>query len=196
MTGFGRAVNHSRVSGIPDRRGSVPGASLLQAIRNRLALRIIVWDLWCAARPPRSPRVEVAIMTRSEFDDIRAHLAAEADHASDLLRIARNLLDDLEQAHMREAVLRSRYLGLLTAARASVAAESAGYVKPLMFVEHELDRHGQLPTGDETVHRILADAQTAAALAARIEVDEVPPRRGSPRSRAGRCGGLSRRLAH
>jgi hypothetical protein len=138
--------------------------------------------------------VEVAIMTRSEFDDIRAHLAAEADHASDLLRIARTLLDDLEQAHMREAMLRSRYLGLLTAARASVAAESAGYAKPLTFVEHELDQHGQLPAGDELVHRILADAQTAAALAAHIE--EGSPRRGSPRSRAGRCGGLSRRLAH
>ncbi len=49
---------------------------------------------------------------RSEFDDIRAHITAEARHAGDLLRIARELLDDLEQARMREASLRNYYLAL------------------------------------------------------------------------------------
>jgi hypothetical protein len=139
------------------------------------------------------PRVEVAIMTRSEFDDIRAHIAAEADHASDLLGIARTLLDDLEQAHMREAALRSQYLSLLTAARATVAAEATGYAEPLTFLKHELDKRGQLPVGDEMVHRILADARTAAELLACVE--ETPPRSVS-RGRVRRCGGISRRLPH
>jgi hypothetical protein len=137
--------------------------------------------------------VEVAIMTRSEFDDIRAHIAAEADHADDLLRIAHTLLDDLEQIRMREAALRSYYLGLLTAARATVAAEAAGNAEPMTFLKHELGKRGQLPAGDEEVHRILADAGTAAALLACI--DELPPRRNATAgSRLRRCGGTSRTL--
>ncbi|MFC7647937.1 hypothetical protein ACFQX6_51240 [Streptosporangium lutulentum] len=64
-------------------------------------------------------------MTRSEFDDIRAHIDAEADHPGDLLRVARSLLNDLEDARMREATLRAYYLRLLTAARATVAAKTA-----------------------------------------------------------------------
>jgi hypothetical protein len=136
--------------------------------------------------------VEVAIMTRSEFDDIRAHITAEADHASDLLRIARTLLDDLEQVRMREAALRSYYLGLLTAARATVAAELAGNPDPMTFLKHELDKRGQLPTAGDEIHRILSDARTAAALLACLE--QTPPRRTTPTPRLRKCGGTSRTL--
>ncbi|MFO7251507.1 MAG: hypothetical protein DIU60_012220, partial [Actinomycetes bacterium] len=129
-------------------------------------------------------------MTRSEFDDIRAHITAETDHAGDLVRIARNLLDDLEQVRTREALLRSHYLGLLTAARASVAAERAGDPDPLVFLRHELDRRGQLPADDEQAQRILADAKAAMTMVA--ELDQAPRRRTGPRLR--RCIGMSRSL--
>lgn len=129
-------------------------------------------------------------MTRSEFDDIRAHITAEADHPGDLLRIARTLLDDLEQVRAREALLRSHYLRLLTAARASVAAEQAGDPEPLVFVRHELAARGQLPADDEQAHRVLADARTAMALLA--AADQEPRRRTGPRLR--RCIGTSRSL--
>ncbi|WP_449061471.1 hypothetical protein [Planomonospora algeriensis] len=121
-------------------------------------------------------------MTRSEFDDIRAHIAAEADHHDDLLLLARSLLDDLEAARMREATLRSYYLRLLTAARATVAAEAAGHPAPLTFLTAELGERGQLPAGEE-VNRILADARTATALVAALE---QPPR--GNRLRRGRPG--------
>lgn len=129
-------------------------------------------------------------MTRSEFDDIRAHITAEADHAGDLLRIAHSLLDDLEQARTRETLLRSHYLRLLTAARASVAAERDGDPEPLAFLRHELGRRGQLPAEDEQADRVLADAQTAMALLASLE--HAPRRRTAPSLR--RCVGTSRSL--
>ncbi|MBP2707571.1 hypothetical protein JOL79_27690 [Microbispora sp. RL4-1S] len=128
-------------------------------------------------------------MTRSEFDDIRAHIAAEAGHPSELLELARILLDDLEQIRMREAALRSYYLGLLTAARATVAADDQGDAAPLTFLRHELAKHGQLPAGDQ-VQRILSDARTAQALLDHAE--ETPPRMGAPKGRVPRCGGVSR----
>lgn len=131
-------------------------------------------------------------MTRSEFDDIRAHINAEADHPGDLLRVARSLLNDLEDARMREATLRTYYLRLLTAARATVAAETAGYPEPLTFLTEELAKRGQLPTGGEEVNRILADARTAAALLACLEQTPVTATPSGPRSR--RCAGTSRSL--
>lgn len=132
-------------------------------------------------------------MTRSEFDDIRAHIAAEPAHAGDLLQIARELLDDLEHARMREAHLRSYYLGLLTAARATMAASGAGDVAPLTFLEHELRKHGQLPCGDDA-QRVLADAKAAQSLVPRTD-DPAPLRRtGGARSRM--CTGASRALPH
>ncbi|MDP9849165.1 hypothetical protein [Streptosporangium lutulentum] len=130
-------------------------------------------------------------MTRSEFDDIRAHIDAEADHPGDLLRVARSLLNDLEDARMREATLRAYYLRLLTAARATVAAKTAGYPEPLTFLTDELAKRGQLPASEE-VSRILADAHTAAALLACLEQPPVPVATSGPRSR--RCGGTSRSL--
>lgn len=134
---------------------------------------------------------------RSEFDDIRAHITAEAGHAGDLLRIARELLDDLEQARMREASLRNYYLALLTASRATVAANAAGDAEPLTFLEHELAKNGQLPVGEEAA-RVLADAKTAQALVAALDEQPVrEPRRMAPASsRLRRCVSVHRSLPH
>ncbi|MFJ2029005.1 hypothetical protein [Streptosporangium sp. NPDC087985] len=131
-------------------------------------------------------------MDSSEFDDIRAHIDAEADHPDDLLRVARSLLSDLEDARMREATLRTHYLRLLTAARATVAAETAGYPEPLTFLTDELAKQGQLPTAEDEVNRILSDAHTAAALLACLE--QAPPVRIGNGPRTRRCAGTSRSL--
>jgi len=130
-------------------------------------------------------------MTRSEFDDIRAFLADEATHAGDLLRVARTLIDDLEHTRMREAILRTHYLRLLTAARASVASEIAEAPDPLAFVRHELAERGQLPQDGEAVQRILSDARTAALLLACLE-DAAPKLPRGMRLR--RCVGMGRAL--
>ncbi|TDB98936.1 hypothetical protein E1267_38140 [Nonomuraea longispora] len=131
-------------------------------------------------------------MARSEFDDIRAFLADETNKAGDLLSIARMLLDDLEQSRMREAILRTHYLRLLTSARATVAAEAAHAPDPTAFLKHELAEHGQLPQDDETVQRVLADARTAASLLARLEESPQRPRRRAVPLR--RCVGTARTL--
>ncbi|WP_336208189.1 hypothetical protein [Nonomuraea sp. LPB2021202275-12-8] len=130
-------------------------------------------------------------MTRSEFDDIRAFLADDATDAGELLGVARTLVDDLEHARMREAVMRTHYLRLLTAARATVAAESAGAPDPMAFLKHELAEHGQLPEGGETVQRILSDARAAAALLACLEQHKQVRPRGM---RLRRCVGTARSL--
>ncbi|MEU4722797.1 hypothetical protein AB0G06_24555 [Nonomuraea dietziae] len=130
-------------------------------------------------------------MPRSEFDDIRAAIADETNHAGELLRIASDLIDDLEQVRMREAALRTYYLRLLTAARATAAAEAAGAPESLVFLRHELAEHGQLPADDESVQRILSDARTAAALLAALDQPTVPKRTGL---RLRRCVGSSRTL--
>ncbi|MEV4117131.1 hypothetical protein [Nonomuraea sp. NPDC049695] len=131
-------------------------------------------------------------MTRSEFDDIRAFLADEATHAGDLLRIARTLIDDLEHARLREAVLRTHYLRLLTAARATVAADSVGAPDPLAFLKHELGERGQLPEDGEAAQRILSDARTAAALLECLE-NATPQRPRGMRLRR-RCVSMRRTL--
>ncbi|MEU4576858.1 hypothetical protein ACBI99_29495 [Nonomuraea sp. ATR24] len=131
-------------------------------------------------------------MTRSEFDDIRAFLADDATQPEDLLRIARTLVDDLEHARMREAVMRTHYLRLLTAARATVAADSVGAPEPMAFLTHELGEHGQLPANGEAVQRILSDARTAAALLACLEQHARPRPRAGIRLR--RCVGSVRTL--
>lgn len=134
-------------------------------------------------------------MTRSEFDDIRAHIDAEADRPGDLLRVARSLLNDLEDARIREATLRAYYLRLLTSARATVAAEAAGYPEPLTFLTDELAKRGQLPTSADEVNRILADAQTAAALLASLEENPLPSASmNSGGARMRRCAGTSRSI--
>ncbi|SDI74653.1 hypothetical protein [Nonomuraea jiangxiensis] len=130
-------------------------------------------------------------MTRSEFDDIRAFLADEATQAGDLLRVARTLIDDLEHCRTREAVLRTHYLRLLTAARATVAAEAAEEPDPLSFLKRELTERGQMPEDGEAVRRILSDARTAAALLACLE-QSVPRRPSGMRLR--RCVGMGRTL--
>ncbi|GLW07656.1 hypothetical protein Misp01_27860 [Microtetraspora sp. NBRC 13810] len=130
-------------------------------------------------------------MTRSEFDDIRAYITAETTSASDLLEVARTLLDDLEEVRMREATLRAYYLRLLTAARATVAARGTGDPEPLTFLEAELAKRGQLPEAGEQAHRILSDARTAAEFVARLE--KQPMRILTPRNRP-RCYGAGRTL--
>ncbi|TYB45963.1 hypothetical protein FXF51_59515 [Nonomuraea sp. PA05] len=130
-------------------------------------------------------------MTRSEFDDIRAFLADGATHAGDLLRVARTLIDDLEHARMREAVLRTHYLRLLTAARASAAADLADLPDPMAFLKHELTERGQMPEDGEAVQRILSDARTAAALLACLTETPKPRPRGM---RLRRCVGTGRAL--
>jgi hypothetical protein len=130
-------------------------------------------------------------MTRSEFDDIRAFLADEATHAGDLLHIARTLIDDLEHARMSEAVLRTHYLRLLTAARATVAADRVGAPEPMGYIKHELAERGQLPEDGEAAQRVLSDAQAAAALLACLEGDTSPRPR---RMRLRRCVGTGRSL--
>lgn len=129
-------------------------------------------------------------MTRSEFDDIRAFLADGATDAGDLLRIARLLVDDLEYARTREAVLRTHYLRLLTAARATMASEYTGAPDPLAFLRHELSEHGQLPEPGATAQRILADARAAAALLACLEKRPAKARTRGLRLR--RCIGPAR----
>ncbi|MGP3931653.1 hypothetical protein [Nonomuraea sp. KM88] len=131
-------------------------------------------------------------MTRSEFDDIRAFLADETTQAGDLLSIARMLIDDLEHSRMREAILRTHYLRLLTSARATVAADAAHAPDPMAFLKHELAEHGQLPQGEETVQRVLADATTAAALLACLE--ESPQRHHRRGVRLRRCVSTGRTL--
>ncbi|NUP00407.1 MAG: hypothetical protein HOW71_13360 [Nonomuraea sp.] len=133
-------------------------------------------------------------MTRSEFDDIRAFLADPATHAGDLLSVARTLIDDLEHARMREAVLRTHYLRLLTAARATVAAETVGAPDPLAFLTHELAERGQLPEDGEAVQRILADARTAEALLACLEEQQQQPPARTRGLRIRRCVGVHRTL--
>jgi hypothetical protein len=158
-------------------------ASGKQVIRNPLCVR---------SRYEQTVPLEVSAMTRSEFDDIRAFLADDATHAGDLLRVARTLIDDLEHARMREAVLRTYYLRLLTASRATVAAETVGAPDPLAFLKHELAERGQLPEDGEAVQRILSDASAASALLACLEQQSEPvrPRRARPR----RCVGTARTL--
>lgn len=137
-------------------------------------------------------------MTRSEFDDIRAHIDAEADHPSDLLRVARSLVSDLEDAKMREAKLRAQYLRLLTGARTTIAAQAAGYPEPLAFLSDELAKQGQLPTTEEEMQQVLVDAHTAATLlthleqAPRLKQAAAGVIRGGPRVH--RCAGSSRSL--
>jgi hypothetical protein len=131
-------------------------------------------------------------MTRSEFDDIRAHIAAEEGDSDDLLQIARTLLDDLEQARLREATLRAHYLGLLTAARATLSSDTVGDPDPLTFLRHELGKKGQLPAGDEDAVRILSDARMAETLLALLE--DAPPSRPRTSARMRRCAGTGRRL--
>lgn len=132
-------------------------------------------------------------MTRSEFDDIRAHIAAEEGDSDDLVQIARTLLDDLEQARLREAMLRARYLGLLTAARATVASDSVGDPSPLTFLRHELGKRHQLPVNGEDAARILADARMAESLLAHL--DGEPPSGLRTGSRMRHCSGPGRKLS-
>lgn len=131
-------------------------------------------------------------MTRSEFDDIRAHIAAEEGHSDELLRLAWALLDDLEQARLREASLCARYLGLLGAARATMASDAVGDPDPLTFLRHELGEKGQVSFGDAELRRILSDAPAAETVLPQVE--DKPQSRQRSNGRLRRCAGAARRL--
>jgi hypothetical protein len=60
------------------------------------------------------------------------------------------------EATQRLALLRAQHARLVAAARATIAASRDGYQMPLIFLEHELARHGQLPGRDQSVPQLLA----------------------------------------
>jgi hypothetical protein len=62
------------------------------------------------------------------------------------------------------AQLRAAYMELLTAARASVAAQREGRHDPLIFVRHVLDAHGQTPAVGVSTSQALAAARDVLAL--------------------------------
>jgi hypothetical protein len=104
------------------------------------------------------------MMARTDLDELRDRIADEVEPI-ELAELAWLLLHELESARMREGTLRAAYAGLLAAARASVAAAARGELSPLVYVAHELDRHGQLPPPEAEPGRILADAAGTVALA-------------------------------
>ncbi|RJL22482.1 hypothetical protein D5H75_35220 [Bailinhaonella thermotolerans] len=107
------------------------------------------------------------MMSRSEIDLIRVRAAAVDTSGADvaaLLDDVAALVGELEAARLRECTMRANYLALLTAARATAAAEMRGEPVPMTFLTHELARHGQLPRDGEDARRVLADARTASAL--------------------------------
>jgi hypothetical protein len=78
------------------------------------------------------------------------------------------LLFEVEQARVRDGLVRVAYAGLLGAARATVAACDRGEADPLVHLRHELDRYGQLPPAGVAPAQLLADAAGTSALLARV----------------------------
>lgn len=72
-----------------------------------------------------------------------------------------------EEAGSLLELLRVEYARLAAAARASVAAASAGQADALVYVRAELARHGGLPPRGVAVPVVLADAAGAMRVAAR-----------------------------
>ncbi len=103
-------------------------------------------------------------VTRSDLDALQDRIADEVEPV-ELAELAFLLLHELETVRIREGTLRGAYTRLLAAARASVAAATRGEPSPLLYVAHELDRHGQLPPTGAEPARLLADAAGTATLA-------------------------------
>jgi hypothetical protein len=74
---------------------------------------------------------------------------------------------EAEEARSLLDLLRVEYARLAAAARASVAAASAGQADPLVYVRAELARHGGLPPKDASILAVLADATGAMRVAGR-----------------------------
>lgn len=106
------------------------------------------------------------MMSRTELDNHRARLA-DAAHLppGEVYEIALQLLRELERSRMREALLRVEQADLAAAARATLAAATdRPDTDALVFLAHEFDAHGRLPTSGESPGRILADAAANRAL--------------------------------
>jgi hypothetical protein len=131
-------------------------------------------------------------MTRSEFDDIRAHIAAESVHVGDLVQLALELLDDLEHVRAREDTLRAYHARLLAAARAALAAAAAGDPAPLAFLAQEFNQQAHLPAGGGVQQN---PADSAAGQDVVSTPVDIPSRYAAPSKHLGYCAGFSRRLS-
>lgn len=121
------------------------------------------------------------MMSRQQVADLREHaLAARLiSDADELAAIVAILLGELDGARQREQIVRGEYGALLTAARATIAADQSGEAAPLTHLRWELARHGQLPTGQTSPVRVLADAATTQALVEHL-TEHAPPGIGWP----------------
>lgn len=116
------------------------------------------------------------MMSRQQVADLRedaqaAHLISDAD---ELAAIVATLLGELDGARQREQIVRGEYGALLTAARATIAADAGGEAAPLTYLRWELARHGQLPAGQVSPVRVLADAVTTQALVEHLTEHNAP----------------------
>ncbi|MFI6325094.1 hypothetical protein ACIBG8_46790 [Nonomuraea sp. NPDC050556] len=121
------------------------------------------------------------MMPRQQVADLREH--AQAAHlisdADELATIVTTLLSELDGARQREQIVRGEYGALLTAARATIAADQSSEAEPLTHLRWELARHGQLPTGQTSPMRVLADAATTQTLVEHL-TEHTPPAIGWP----------------
>lgn len=113
------------------------------------------------------------MMSRSELDTIRTRLADAAHLDGDTAHeMALELHAELERSRMREALQRAEHADLLAAARATIAAGDGQ--DHLIFLRHELDRHGQLPDAGQTPAQILADAAAVRPRLAGQPTEDAP----------------------
>jgi len=68
------------------------------------------------------------------------------------------LLAEIDRLHGQHALTRVRYVNLLAAARATLAADRDGEDDPLFYVHDELAEHGQLPPAHRSPAELLAHA--------------------------------------
>ncbi|MEV4161443.1 hypothetical protein [Nonomuraea dietziae] len=110
------------------------------------------------------------MMSSEHLQQLREH--AQAAHllhdADELAAVVTELAAEVQAGRVREGLLRSDYGALLTAARASIAAEQCGEAAPLTFLRWELARHGQLPADHTSARRVLADASATLALVEQV----------------------------
>ncbi|GIH89915.1 hypothetical protein Psi01_05450 [Planobispora siamensis] len=119
------------------------------------------------------------MMSRRCIDALRTHAQAAylIDDAGELAGIVTELVAELQGSRIREGLIRSEYLALLTAARATIAAERCHQAAPLTFLHWELERHGQLPGDHDTATRVLADAKAAQILMDHLIARQSPDNR-------------------
>jgi hypothetical protein len=104
-------------------------------------------------------------LTRSDLDALRARIADETGSIHDeLTELAWLLLYELEQARMRDGLVRSAYARLLGAARSTLAASARGEADPLVYLHYELYRPGQFPPHGIPTALPLTDARGGVTL--------------------------------